>query len=328
MTTLFKHPEAFYLLILIPVFLLRHIQLSFGDGATVKHSGVFAMNCRGAAWHHLLFLIKIVAFVLFVAALARPQKALVGEDIINEGVDIIVDLDISGSMDARDFKPRNRLEVAKEVVREFIQGRRSDRIGLVVFASKAVTRCPLTVDYDVLLQMVETTHLKMLPDGTAVGNSLATSLNRLKESKSVSKVVILVTDGVNNSGEIDPLTAADLAQTLKVKVYTVGVGSRGTVPYPWKNPYTGREELVQVKVDLDEETLQEIAQRTGGQYFRAMDPKTLRRIFKQIDTLEKSEIKIRRWANYTELFAPYLLAGLTLLGCWFLASETIMRKIP
>jgi Ca-activated chloride channel family protein len=324
----FKNPEALIFLVLMPLFLLRHLQGMYGDSATIKHPGVFAMRSRGRLWHHLLFVVKMAAFVLLVLALARPQKALAGEDIINEGVDIIIDLDISGSMDARDFKPKNRLEVAKQVVQDFIRGRRADRIGLVVFASQAVTRCPLTIDYDVLLSLVESTRLKMLPDGTAIGNSLATSLSRIKESKAVSRIIILVTDGVNNSGEIDPLTAAEMARTFGVKIYSVGVGSRGEVPYPVRNPYTGREELVPVKVDLDEESLQEIATRTGGQYFRATDPEALRQIFKQIDELEKSEIKIRRWSTYTELFSTWLMAGLGLLAVWMLLSESLFRRIP
>jgi len=325
---LFRNPEALFLLLLIPLFALRHAQGLYGDGASLKHPGVFAMRSRGRLWLHLLFLVKMAAFTCLVLALARPQKALAGEDVINEGVDIIIDLDISGSMDARDFKPHNRLEVAKQVVQDFIRGRRADRIGLVVFASQAVTRCPLTIDYDVLLNLVATTQLKMLPDGTAIGNSLATALSRIRESRAVSRVIILVTDGVNNSGEIDPLTAAEMARTFGVKVYTVGVGSRGEVPYPVQNPYTGREELVPVKVDLDEQSLEEIARRTGGQYFRATDPEALRRIFQQIDALEKSEIKIRRWSTYAELFSPWLMGGLALLGIWLALTETLFRRIP
>ncbi|MBN2429976.1 MAG: VWA domain-containing protein [Acidobacteria bacterium] len=325
---IFRNPEAFFLLLLIPLFVLRHVQGLYGDGAAVTHPAVFAMGSRGRIWHHLLFLVKMFAFACLIVALARPQKALAGEDVINEGVDIIIDLDISGSMDARDFKPNNRLEVAKQVVQDFIKGRRADRIGLVVFASQAVTRCPLTIDYDVLLNLVETTRLKMLPDGTAIGNSLATALSRIRESRAVSRVIILVTDGVNNSGEIDPLTAAEMARTFGVTVYTIGVGSRGEVPYPVRNPYTGREELVPVKVDLDEQSLQEIARRTGGQYFRAVDPAALRRIFKQIDALEKSEIKIRRWTTYSELFSSWLLGGMALLGIWLVLTETLFRRIP
>jgi Ca-activated chloride channel family protein len=184
------------------------------------------------------------------------------------------------------------------------------------------------VDYDVLLDLVETTKLKMLPDGTAVGNSLATALSRLKESKSVSKVVILVTDGVNNSGEIDPLTAAEMAKALGVKVYTVGVGSQGMVPYPVQNPYTGQEEIVSMKVDLDETTLKEIADRTNGKYFRATDADTLRLIFKQIDELEKSEITVKKWSRYTEKFPQMVMMSLLLLGIWLVLNETVMRKIP
>lgn len=276
----------------------------------------------------MLFVIKAAAFVLLVTAMARPQRLLTGEDVLTEGVDIMIDLDISGSMDARDFQPRNRLEVAKRVTADFIKGRVADRIGLVVFSARAVTRCPLTVDYDVLLQLVDSTQLGMLPDGTAIGNALATAVNRLRASKARSKVVILVTDGVNNTGEIDPMTAADMAQALGVKAYCVGVGREGTAPFPVFNPYTGQKQLVEMEVKIDEDALREIARRTGGKYYRAMDPVALKQIFGQIDTLEKSEVKIRKWSDYNELFPPYLLAGLLLLLLWFGLNETVFRKIP
>ena len=231
-------------------------------------------------------------------------------------------------MDARDFQPRNRLEVAKRVAMDFIKGRVSDRIGLVVFSARAITRCPLTVDYDVLLQLVDSTQLGMLPDGTAIGNALATAVSRLRLSKARSRVVILVTDGVNNTGEIDPLTAADMAQALGLKVYTVGVGREGPVPIPVMNPYTGKKQLMDVEVKIDEDLLREIARRTGGRYFRATDSDALRAIFKQIDSLEKSEVKVRRWADYIERFMPWAAAALVLLGAWIVLGETVFRKLP
>ncbi len=328
MSTIFHTPEAFYLLLILPLWGLRHLQSLRGDGATVKHPGVFAMPSRGYIWHHLLFLLKAAALVLLVVALARPQKVLGGEDLITEGVDIMVALDVSGSMDARDFQPRNRLEVAKQVVDDFIKGRQADRIGLVVFAGRAVTRCPLTVDYDVLLKLVDSTQLNMLPDGTAIGNALGTAVGRLRVSKAKSRVIILVTDGVNNRGEIDPLTAAEMAAALKVKVYTVGVGRQGPVPFPVVNPYTGEKQVRMMKVEMDEATLKEIARRTGGRYFQATDPQAMRRIFQRIDNLEKSKVKIRRWSTYTELYPPFLVAGLLVLAGWFLLSETVFRRIP
>jgi len=326
--TLFRNPEAFWLLLCLPLLVWRYFRLWRGESAGLGHSAGFTLVSGGTVWHHLLFALKLAAIVLLVIALARPQKTLAGEEILTEGVDIMISLDTSGSMDARDFKPRNRLTVAKAVVTDFINGRSSDRIGLVVFAARAITRCPLTVDYEVLQQLVESTELGMLPDGTAIGNALATSVSRLKQSKARSRVIILVTDGVNNTGEIDPLTAADMAQALGLKVYTVGVGRKGMAPFPVINPYTGQKTLMDMEVKIDEEVLREISSRTGGRYFRATDPETLRAIFRQIDALEKSKVELRRWADYKELYVPYLQAGLLVLAAWLLLSQTLLRRLP
>lgn len=326
--SLFRNPEALWLLLLLPLLAWRHWRTLRGGGATLRHPAGFAVAGGGAWAHHLHFALKAAAFALLVVALARPQETLAGEDVSTEGVDIMIALDTSGSMDARDFQPRNRLEVAKQVAMDFIKGRVSDRIGLVVFSARAITRCPLTVDYDVLLQLVDSTHLGMLPDGTAIGNALATAVSRLRLSKARSKVVILVTDGVNNTGEIDPLTAADMAQALGLKVYTVGVGREGPVPIPVMNPYTGKKQLMDVEVKIDEDLLREISRRTGGRYFRATDADALRAIFKQIDGLEKSEVKVRRWADYIERFMPWAAAALILLGAWIVLGETVFRKLP
>jgi Ca-activated chloride channel family protein len=325
---MFRSPEAFWLLLLLPLLAWRHWRNLSGGGASVRHPAGFAVRGGGAWAHHLHFLLKAAALVLLVVALARPQQTLAGEDISTEGVDIVLALDTSGSMEAQDFQPRNRLEVAKQVAMDFIKGRVSDRIGLVVFAARAVTRCPVTVDYDVLLQLVDSTQPGMLPDGTAIGNALATGVSRLRLSKARSRVVILVTDGVNNTGEIDPLTAADMAQTLGIKVYTVGVGKEGTAPIPVTNPYTGRKQLMPMEVKIDEDLLREISRRTGGRYFRALDSDALRAIFKQIDSLEKSRVKVRRWADYIERFMPWTVAALILLGLWIVLEETLFRKLP
>lgn len=322
-----QNPEAFWLLALLPLLFLRHWQ-SLRGGCTLQHPAVFSMKSRAAGWLHLPFLLKAAALVLLVAALARPQKALSGQDVSTEGVDIMLALDTSGSMEAQDFTPRNRLEVAKNVMEDFIRGRNSDRIGLVVFAARAVTRCPLTVDYDVLTQLVESTRTGMLPDGTAIGNALAAAVNRLRASPANSRIVVLVTDGVNNTGEIDPYTAAELAQTAGIKVYTVGVGREGTAPVPVMDQRTGQRIMMPMEVKIDEELLKAMAARTGGRYFRALDPAALREIFRQIDRLEKSEVKIRRWSEYDELFSPWLKYGLLLLLIWLLAAETIFRRLP
>jgi len=240
------------------------------------------------------------------------------EDVTTRGVDIVVALDVSGSMAAEDFQPRNRLAVAKEVVAEFVKRRPSDRIGLVVFAGKSLTKSPPTTDSAVLLRQLEDVRLEMLPDGTAIGSGLATSLTRLRRSQARSKVIVLVTDGANNAGEIDPATATDLARAMEVRVYAVLVGRGGQVPMPVRvqDPFTGRivQRTVMTEVQIDEELLKKIADRTGGEFFRATDSASLRNIFDRIDQLEKSEIKLSAYRRYRELFFPVLAATAGLLA--------------
>jgi Ca-activated chloride channel family protein len=265
-----------------------------------------------ARLRYLPITLGALGLMLASAALARPQQGSQRENVTSEGVDIVVALDVSGSMAAEDFQPRNRLAVAKEVVSEFVQRRRSDRIGLVIFAGKSLTKSPPTTDAAVLLRQLDDVRLETLPDGTAIGSGLATSLTRLRRSKAKSRVIVLVTDGANNAGEIDPVTAADLARALEVRVYTVCVGRGGRVPMPVRveDPLTGRVSVrtMPVDVEIDEPLLQEIAQKTGGEFFRATDPESLRRIFERIDELEKTEIKLATYRRYRELFAP-VLAG-------------------
>jgi Ca-activated chloride channel family protein len=252
-----------------------------------------------------LFLLRLAALALMILALARPQKGSVEEDVLTEGVDIMVALDCSGSMAAEDFQPDNRIAVAKQKVQDFILGRRNDRIGLVVFSARSFTKCPLTLDYDVLLKQVEDVRLGMIQDGTAIGNGLATAVNRLRASKAKSRVIILLTDGVNNTGEIDPLTASELAQSLGIKVYTIGVGKEGLAPVPVDDPVMGRR-YVEMEVKIDEEILGKIAAAAGGQYYRATDSSSLARIFKTIDGLEKSKISAKFYTHYRELLSFFL----------------------
>lgn len=253
-------------------------------------------------------------------ALARPQHGTLKEDVTTRGVDIVVSLDVSGSMAAEDFQPRNRLAVAKEVVAEFVKRRPHDRIGLVVFAGKSLTKSPPTTDGAVLLRQLDDVRLDMLPDGTAIGSGLATSLTRLRRSQARSRVIVLVTDGANNAGEIDPATATDLARAMEVRVYAVLVGRGGQVPMPVRvqDPFTGQtvERTVMTEVQIDEDLLKTIAERTGGEFFRATDSASLRSIFDRIDRLEKSEIKLSAYRRYRELFFPVLgtAAGLLALG--------------
>jgi len=265
-------------------------------------------------------LLAALGLALGAVALARPQHGTLRESATTRGVDIVVALDVSGSMAAEDFQPRNRLTVAKEVVADFVRRRTSDRVGLVVFAGQSLTKAPPTTDAAVLLRQLDDVRLDMLPDGTAIGSGLATSLNRLRRSQAKSKVVVLVTDGSNNAGEIDPATAADIARAMEVRVYTVLVGRGGRVPMPVKvqDPWSGRvvSQTMPVEVAIDAGLLERIAARTGGEFFQASDPGALRAIFARIDALEKSEIKLSAFRRYRELFAPFAAAagGLLLMG--------------
>ena len=273
-----------------------------------------------------------LAVVLAAVALARPQRGSLKENLTTEGVDIVVALDVSGSMAAEDFQPRNRLEVAKQVVADFVARRKSDRIGLVVFAGRSLTKAPPTTDAALLLRQLDDVKLDMLPDGTAVGLGLTTSLSRLRHSQAKSKVIVLVTDGANNAGEIDPATAADLAKAMQVRVYTVGVGRGGRVPIPVlvRDPFTGKavRRTMPMEVDIDLDLLKSIASRTNAEFFTATDPESLRSIFARIDELEKSEIKLTSFKRYRELFPAWLKAAAVLLAAAGAAWVAGLRVAP
>jgi Ca-activated chloride channel family protein len=276
---------------------------------------------------HVLFGTGICSLALLIAAMARPQKGTQAAEVLTEGVDIVIALDASGSMAAEDFEPRNRFNVAKLVAGKFIEGLQYDRAGLVVFAAKAYTRCPLTLDYAALKNALSGTELGTIEDGTAIGNALATCLNRLRGSKAKSKLVILVTDGVNNRGEIQPLDAAEIARSLGVKIYAIGVGSNGTAKFPVNDPVYGKT-YADLEVEIDEDSLRQIAARTGGQYYRATDRSALERIFKEVGRLEKTKMKVKTYIHYNELYANFLLPALTLVFIGTLAGFTRFRKIP
>jgi Ca-activated chloride channel family protein len=271
--------------------------------------------------------LRVLVLALLVVAFARPQAGHTEEEMLTRGIDIMLALDNSTSMAAEDLRPRNRLAVAKDAVAAFIQGRKSDRIGLVVFAGRGYTACPLTLDTDVLLGLLGGVDLAEKDEGTAIGMGLALALNRLRGSDAQSKVVVLLTDGRNNRGEIDPSTAAALAQTLGIRVYTVGVGTRGDAPYPVQDPILGKR-YVYLRADLDDEALTSIASTTGGRYFRATDRDSLVEIFKSIDALEKSDIKVRHYARWSELFPWLAWPALGFLCLELGLAHTRLRRLP
>ena len=272
----------------------------------------------GGRWRlHLPFYARLGALALLAVALARPQLGYTWEESLTEGIDIELALDVSGSMGGEDFQPDNRLTVAKRVLRDFVAGRTGDRIGLVVFSGAALTQSPLTTDRRMLDQLLDNVQLNVLPDGTAIGVALASAAARLKASEAKSRIVVLVTDGVNNAGAIDPLSATAVCRGLGLKVYTIGVGTRGRVPVPMRlrDPRTGQIEtrMVMMENQLDEALLQKIAERTGGRSFRATDADSLRRIFADIDRLEKTPLKVKRYVRYREAFQPLAWSALALL---------------
>ena len=274
---------------------------------------------------HIIFGFRVLAVALLIIALARPQSVDKWEDISTEGIDIVMSLDISSSMLARDFKP-DRLEASKELATEFISGRSDDRMGLVVFSGESFTQCPLTTDHAVVINMMRDIKTGIIEDGTAIGMGLATAINRLKDSKAKSKVIILMTDGVNNMGEIAPVTAAEIAQSFNIRVYTIGVGSRGMAPYPVQTPY-GRQ-YRSMKVEIDEEVLKDIAEITNGKYFRATDNDQLKQIYQEIDKLEKSKIDVKEFRKKSEEYLLFVIIAGVLLFIEVLVRNTLLRGLP
>jgi len=326
----FAYPQAFFVLVLlIPLLYFelagkrkrRSVAFSSLDLLVEARLGAGPVKKYGKT------ALRALVLVLIVIAASRPQTGRSESSIRTQGIDIMLVLDTSGSMQAQDFQPKNRLHVAKEVVKEFISKRKHDRIGLVVFSAQALSQCPLTLDYDVLCSLVDRVDFGMLQDGTAVGVALATACNRLKDSKAKSRVVVLLTDGQNNTGIISPATAANIAMSLGIKVYTVGVGTRGLAPFPVDDPMFGRR-LVQMQVDLDEETLQQIAKATDGEYFRATDAEELTTIYDKIDELEKTTIETKTFANYTDKYPLFVFPALLLLVLELGLGESVLRETP
>jgi Ca-activated chloride channel homolog len=274
---------------------------------------------------HIPPVLRILALAFLIIAFARPQSYSSGENIYTEGIDIAMVLDISGSMLAEDFKP-NRLEAAKSVIHNFIKGRTNDKIGLVIFSGESFTQCPLTIDYSVLSNLLLDIKSGMIEDGTAIGNAIANGVNRLKDSKAKSKVMILLTDGVNNAGQIDPLTAAQIAQKFGVRIYTVGVGTIGQAPYPFDTPFGRRYQMV--PVEIDENLCKQISGITGGKYFRATNNKKLADIYDEIDKMEKTRVEVTSYRHAKELYFDWAFCGFILLLAEFGLSRFYLKRLP
>ncbi len=324
----FRDPLFFLLLILLPfVFWLSfHRQKILMPFSNLENRELPTASLKIFIFK-LLPVLRLIILGLLVTALARPVQPLSEKDFETQGIDIVLALDISGSMLAEDFKPENRLFVAKEEAKKFINGRQNDRVGLVIFAKKAFSQCPLTLDYKILNQLVDEVQIGMVEDGTAIGMGLATAVNRLKSSAAKSKVIILLTDGDNNAGNIDPITAAELAKTFGIKVYTICAGKGGLVDFPVVDPLFGKR-YVQVQMDVDEFTLKRIADITGGKFFRARDSESLREIFSTIDRLEKTEMKVHLYKSYNELFKYILIPAVLLLFLELALARTVLLKVP
>ena len=325
----FANPEFFLLLLAVPAMVFwywkrQHRQLVEMQVSTLKAVHAIPRTLRQRL-RHVLFLFRILAFVLLTIALARPQSTSKGENVTTEGIDIVLASDISGSMLAEDLRP-NRVEASKKVATDFIDSRPNDRIALVIFAGESFTQCPLTLDHAVLKNLLSQVKTGMIEDGTAIGSGLATAVARLKESKAKSRVVILLTDGVNNRGSIDPLTAANIAQTFGIRVYTIGVGTRGTAPYPVQTPFGTQYQ--NVPVEIDGVLLQKIADQTGGKYFRATDNQTLKSIYDEIDRLEKTKIEVTQFRRHKEEFYSAAMFGGFFLLLEVFLLQTFFRKLP
>lgn len=331
----FAHPYFLLLLLLLPLF--AWLKGKYGAESAFLYSSVQLVKpisglSRSRAGR-VLMMLRWLSLALFIIALAQPRLIRGEQNIRASGIDIVIAIDLSGSMASEDFQDEgqqvNRLQIAKKVLHKFIDERGNDRIGLVAFAGRAYVASPMTLDHDFLKQNLDRLQLGMIEDRTAIGSGLTSALNRLRDLKSKSKIVILMTDGQNNAGKVPPLTAADAAHALKVKTYTIGVGTRGMAPFPaGVDPFTGQKVYQQTEVDIDEDTLQKIADKTGGKYFRADNTQTLKKIYSEIDRLEKNEVEMKKFRQYNEIFPAVLACGLMLLLCEIVLGQTVWRKLP
>lgn len=325
----FASPHFLFILIVIPLLVLWYIFRNNKQQAYIRFSDTGFFDKLPRTWksylRHIVFALQMVALGLFIVALARPQSSSKNQTVNIEGIDIVLAMDISSSMLAADLKP-DRLEAAKTVAADFVSGRPGDRMGLIVFSGETFTQVPLTTDHGMMLNMLKDMKCGMLEDGTAIGDGLASAVSRLKDSEAISKVVILLTDGDNNAGSIDPNTAAEMAKLFGIRVYTIGAGTRGTAPYPVQTPFGGIQ-YQQVPVTINETLLQQIADETGGKYFRAESESKLQQIYDEIDKMERSKIEVNEFKRLHEEFYPFVIWGLILLVLSFILKNTIFKSI-
>ncbi len=325
----FANPEYLYLLVIIPLMIAWYWYKNNRSKAEIKISttGPFSKSRKTIRQYlfHSTFIFRIIAIGLLIVALARPQSSSSSQDISIEGIDIVMAMDISSSMLAEDLKP-NRLEAAKDVAEDFITGRPNDRVGLVVFAGETFTQVPLTTDHKVLKNMFIDVKSGMIEDGTALGDGLATAVTRLRDSKAISKVIILLTDGVNNMGALDPVSAAEIAKLYGIRIYTIGVGSEGMAPYPRQTPFGLQYQ--NIEVNIDEELLKEVALMTDGKYFRATSNRKLKDIYNEIDELEKSKIDVTEFHKKSEEFEIFVLFAMLFFVLEILLKNTVFKTTP
>lgn len=324
----FLNLNILYLLVLIPLLVVYYIVVGRKRASmVVSTTGAKRAPRTLRYWlRHVPFLLRLMALAAAIVALARPVIVNHEEESTTEGIDIVIAMDISGSMLARDFTP-DRLSAAKQLATEFVAERSGDRISVVAFAGEAFTQCPLTSDQATVGTMLSRLRSGVVEDGTAIGNGLATAINRLRESGAKSKVVILLTDGVNNRGQISPIMAADIAKDLGIKVYTIGVGSMDKAPMPAYDPF-GNITYVMADVEIDEPLLRDIAAKTSGQYFRASNNEALRSIYEQINELETSEVEVTHYTTYEELYMGWLVIALLLLAAEFVVARVVLNRLP
>ena len=324
----FANPKLLWLLLMVPALILWYILRHKKQEASLSFSDLKGFVKLPKTWkaylRHLLFVLKMAALALLIVAVARPQSSSTNSTSNIEGIDIVMAMDVSGSMLARDLKP-DRLTAAKNVASDFVNGRPGDRMGLVIFSGETFTQVPLTTDHGVMLNMLAEMKNGLIEDGTAIGDGLATAISRLKDSEAISKVVILLTDGLNNAGSVDPYTAAEIAKLYGIRVYTIGVGSYGTAPYPVQTPFG--TQIQQMKVEIDEKLLTTIANSTGGKYFRATSNQKLDEVYQEIDQLERSKIEVTEFRRLHEEFYPFVAWALALLLIEFLLRKTIFRTL-